>query len=89
MQFRHSARLASGGFDVIIGSRSRYRALEEADARDRELLNVLVSQSPADIEDNVGDVKADDDRLATAMAAYKEFSLDGGWAEHVEAVTGG
>ncbi len=26
-----SARLASGGFDVIIGSRSRYRALEEAD----------------------------------------------------------
>jgi len=25
------ARLASGGFDVIIGSRSRYRALEETD----------------------------------------------------------
>ncbi len=26
-----SARLASGGFDVIIGSRSRYRAMEEVD----------------------------------------------------------
>jgi methyl-accepting chemotaxis protein len=56
------------------------------DSARRELLNVLAAQSPADIEDNLGDVRTDDDALATAMAAYEEFPLDGGKAEHVRLV---
>ena len=62
------------------------QALLAQDSARRELLNVLVSQTPADIEDNLGDVKSDDDALATAMAEYKEFSLGGGRAEHVDTV---
>ena len=61
-------------------------ALLSQDSARRELLNVLVAQSPADIEDNLGDVKSDDAALASAMAEYKQFPLDGGRAEHVETV---
>ena len=62
------------------------QALLAQDSARRELLNVLVSQAQADIDDNLGDVKSGDDDLATAMAAYEEFPLDGGKAEHVETV---
>ncbi len=52
----------------------------------RELGNVMIAQSQADIDDNRGDVTSNDDALATAMAEYKEFPLDGGKAEHVATV---
>jgi methyl-accepting chemotaxis protein len=62
------------------------QALLSQDSARRELLNVMVAQSKVDIDDNLGDVKSDDEALATAMAEYKRFPLDGGRAEHVDAV---
>ena len=70
----------------LVPAQALGQALLSQDSARRELLNVLVAQTPADIEDNLGDVESDDDALATAMAAYEEFPLDGGKAEHVEAV---
>jgi methyl-accepting chemotaxis protein len=70
----------------LVPARVLGAAMLSQDSARRELLNVLVSQAPADIEDNVGDVEGDDDALATAMAEYKTFPLDGGRAEHVETV---
>ncbi len=70
----------------LVPARVLGEAMLAQDSARRELLNVLVSQTPADIEDNVGDVESDDDALATAMADYKAFPLDGGRAEHVETV---
>ena len=56
------------------------------DSARRELGNVIIAQSQADIDDNVGDVRSDDDALASAMAKYKEFPLDNGRAEQVETI---
>jgi NADPH-dependent F420 reductase len=61
-----SARLASGGFDVVIGSRSKYRAMEEADklrARWAEL------ELPIEAADNEGAADCDVVVVATPWDA--------------------
>ena len=51
--------------------------LAQDDTR-RELLNVLVSQSPADIEDNRGDVGTADARFRELGATYREHAVQQG-----------
>ena len=61
-----AARLASGGFDVVIGSRSRYRAMEE---RDRLLGRWPDRNLSVDSEDNEGAAAADIVVIATPWDA--------------------
>ena len=61
-----AARLASGGFDVVIGSRSRYRAMEE---RDRLLERWPDRNLSVDSEDNEGAASADVVVIATPWDA--------------------
>ncbi len=61
-----AARLASGGFDVVIGSRSRYRAMEE---RDRLLERWPDRNLSVDSEDNEGAAAADVVVIATPWDA--------------------
>lgn len=61
-----AARLASGGFDVVIGSRSRYRAMEE---RDRLLERWPERNLSVDSEDNEGAAAADVIVIATPWDA--------------------
>ena len=63
------------------------RALLAQDSARRELLSVLVAQSPADVEDDLDDMESDDDALATAVRELEELSLDGPRAEQIETVT--
>jgi methyl-accepting chemotaxis protein len=55
------------------------------DAR-RELGNVLISQTPAGEQDNLGDMQAADEVLSAALASYQEHPQTGGRAELVDTV---
>ncbi len=61
-----AARLASGGFDVVIGSRSRYRAMEE---RDRLLERWAERNLSVSSEDNEGAAASDVVVIATPWDA--------------------
>ncbi len=51
--------------------------LAQDDAR-RELLNVLVSATPADVADNTGDVRDADERFRTSLDAYRAHAREQG-----------